>query len=170
MPGKRSASQSLCCKPRQVGVYRFHKCATSGGVTCFVDNDLQRELNNLRPPKQYTLRANVKKIIKEAQKGTLAQSSDPRYNPLAAPCASKPDVWELRWKLFGELYRMYYSEDGTRNPEFVALSFTHKITRNLTGAQIKNNQNAAISQAQSLYNRYKGINWGHTKGKCKNCI
>ncbi|PXY83592.1 hypothetical protein DKK73_05145 [Bifidobacterium asteroides] len=170
MPGKRLASQSLCCHPGPGGAYRFHKCVASGSVTCFVDNDLQRELNNLSMPKQYILQANVKKVIKEAKKGTLAQSTDTRYNPLAAPCASKPDIWELRWNIFGELYRMYYSEDGTRNPEFVALSFTHKITHNLTNAQIKTNQNAAIAQAQSLYDRYKGIHWGHAKSNCKHCM
>ncbi len=170
MPGKRLARLSLCCHPKHDGAYRFHKCVASGNITCFVDNDLQRELNNLSIPKQYVLQANVKKVIEEAKEGTLAQSTDTRYNPLAAPCAFKPDIWELRWNVFGELYRMYYSEDETRNPEFVALSFTHKITQNLTNAQIKNNQNAAISQAQSLYDRYKGINWGHAKSNCKHCI
>lgn len=169
MPTTRSATSSLCCNPGPY-VYRFHKCTTKNGVTCFVDDDLLGVLNNLSITKQYILKANMRKIIDEAKKGTLAQSSNPRYNPLAKPCATQPDIWELRWNIRGELYRMYYSEDGTRNPEFVALSFTHKITRHRTNTQIKNAQNKAIFTAQSLFNSYKSIQWGHTNKNCKYCI
>ena len=165
----RSARRSLCCNPGH-GLYRFHKCTAKGGITCFVDDDMDRVLNSLSITKQYVLRANVKTVIDKAKRGILNQSQNPRYNPLAEPCATQPDIWELRWNIRREPYRMYYSADGTRNHEFVALSFSHKITEGLTDSQIRDRQNDAISKAQSLFDRYEYIKWGHIDGNCKHCI
>lgn len=167
--GKRSAMSSLCCNPGS-SVYQFHMCTTAQGVTCFVDNEFKAVLASLTLIKQNTLISNVKQTIHNAKRGNLAQDRNYRYNPLAKPCASQPDIWELRWNLRGNLYRLYYSENGGRNPEFVALSFTRKITRKRTTTQIKYTQNQAISMAQSRFDRYQSIQWGHTGSNCKYCI
>ena len=167
MPGKRSAKSSLCYKPSS-HEYHFHKCTTANpnNTVCFVENDLNAISFGLTDFS--TLLPNLKLLIDDAKKGLLLEE-DPRFGPLVKPCATQPDVWELRWEIWGLHFRMYYSEDGNRIPEFVALSFTEKVTKGLSDDEIKNNQDEAIKIAQDRFDDYESLRWGHAEQECRYC-
>ena len=167
MPGKRSAKSSLCYKPSS-NEYHFHKCTTANpnSAVCFVDDELKAI--GLGLTDFSTLKNNVKLIIDDAKKGLLPKE-DPRFGSLIKPCATQPDVWELRWEIWGQHFRMYYAEDGNRIPEFVALSFTEKVTKGLSDDEIKNNQDEAIKIAQDRFDNYENLRWGHAEQGCQYC-
>lgn len=169
MPKKRSAKSSLCYK-QSSNEYHFHKCTTANpnNTVCFVEEDLNAMSYSLGLTDFSTLMNNVKLIIDDVKKGSLVKE-DPRFGPLVKPCATQPDIWELRWEIWDRHFRMYYSEDGDRIPEFVALSFTEKATEGLSDTQIKNNQNNAIATAQQRFNNYGSLRWGHAEQGCRYC-
>lgn len=169
MPEKRTAESSLCYKPPS-NEYHFHKCTTgnSNSPVCFVDDDIEAMRYRLGLVDFSVLMRNVKRVIDDVKKGSLSKA-DSRFDPLVKPCVTQPDIWELRWNIWGQHFRMYYSEDGDRIPEFVALSFTEKSTEGLSDDEIKNKQNKAIEAAQERFTDYEGLQWGHAESGCRYC-
>lgn len=169
MPEGRTSEVSLCYNPGK-SIYQFHKCVTANGATCFVENDIDAATISMSTPRRSIIKANIRKVINLAKKGELMQAQDPRFDSLAKPCATQPDIWELRWNMNGDLYRLYYSEDGTRNPEFVALSFKKKNTKGVDSDTIRSNQNSMIADAQNRFDAYKEMRWGHVNQNCGYCV
>lgn len=169
MPEKRAIESSLCYKPSS-NEYHFHKCATgnSNSPVCFVDNDIKAMSCRLGLTDFSVLIRNVKLVIDDVEKGSLPKT-DSRFDSLVKPCVTQPDIWELRWNIWGKHFRMYYSEDGGRIPEFVALSFTEKATEGLSDDEIKDKQNKAIETAQERFTDYEGLQWGHVESGCQYC-
>ena len=169
MPGKRSAKSSLCYKPSS-NEYHFHKCTTANpnSIVCFVENELNTMKFRLGLTDFMNLMNDVKLLIDDAKKGLLPKE-DPRFGSLVKPCATQPDIWELRWEGWDLHFRMYYAEDGNRIPEFVALSFTEKVTEGLSDDEIKKKQNEAIATAQERFNNYESLRWGHAEQGCRYC-
>lgn len=167
MDDKRTEGSSLCYRPSARG-YRFHKCNTSGNV-CFVNDDIEKETISLGSPWAYVLQAAVEAVIQAIKKGRLKRELDPCSDAVVKPCVTQPDIWELRWNVHSVLYRMYYSEDEGRSPEFVALSFVRKDIGGLSSAKIRKNQNRAIREAQKRFIAYMPNRWGHADGKCDYC-
>lgn len=170
--------QSICYKkankPRA-----FHKCTTQVKkhqkiVTCFVTSDINSILGN--PDNNYgyfdeiLIEGYIKGYVQRAKSGTLMKMQKTKYNTLASPCATHPDIWELRINVNNSLFRLYYSEDEKRNPEFVALAFQLKNTKGKTAQQIRKTQNKVIQDAKNRYNAYQSSKWGHFGTKCEYCI
>ncbi|WP_169172691.1 type II toxin-antitoxin system RelE/ParE family toxin [Bifidobacterium oedipodis] len=122
---------------------------------------------------RYAMLGAVLGLIHHAEQGDLdatdpipGQSSDPIHK-----IVSQPDIWELRWKIRGNPYRLYYAEDISEKPEFVGLSFVRKST-NGTSEEIRQWQNQDAAQAQERYRHAQPFQWGHTtkRKRCEYCF
>lgn len=166
MPSNK-ITRSICYKSA-TSPRAFHKCATRDGKCCFVDEDVDRVTINMTYYDDKDLRWLIKSYADHAKKGNL-QEVVTRYDKLATPCTTQPDIWELRIDRDRDLFRLYYSEDEKRTPEFIALAFEEKeISGN--NEEIRDTQNASIKEAQRRYNEYLPSQWGHVDRRCKFCI
>ncbi|MDF7663226.1 hypothetical protein PT282_00830 [Bifidobacterium sp. ESL0763] len=161
---QRKAADSICFTPAP-SPRAFHKCATA--VRCFLDDELESLCISLAPAKQHRFKGELKALCLEAAKGQLDYSD---YYPPLSPCATQPDIWELRYQLDDAPYRLYYSEDDKRTPEFVGLLLSKKAIDGYSSDEIKSLQNTAIADAQDRFNQYRNQTWGHASMACTFCV
>lgn len=162
-------TSSICYK-RTDTPRAFHECTSNNDTCCFVKNEIQAIETGLGYMRGIELQTAVAGFIDRAKKGRLLEMQEKEYDTLAVSCASQPDIWELRIECSGLLYRLYYSEDEKRDPEFVALAFQKKDIIGKSEEDIKAEQNQIMKRAQDRYTLYAHRKWGHTAVDCHYCI
>lgn len=162
-----NVAKSICYKSA-TSPRAFHKCATQNGECCFVDDDVNRVSIAMTYVDSKDLLWNIKVYVDLAKKGKL-QEIEAKYDKLATPCATQPDIWELRVNTDKDLFRLYYSENEQRTPEFIALAFEKKMISG-NSEEIRDAQNDSIKEAQRRYDAYSTSRWGHVDRGCKFCI
>lgn len=159
------------CYEHAVGHRTFHECTTANHTTCFVRNEIQQAMISLGHAPAVELKIRVKALIENAKNGTLHELESREHDILSKPCASQPDIWELRIRIKrGGLFRLYYSEKGNRDPVFIALCFQQKKTDGKSTNEIRLEQDKAIDLAQERFDSYSDINWGHIARGCTYCV
>lgn len=171
------AEQSVCFqlaeRPRL-----FHCCtsaAASARPNCYVKDELKRVAAADFPAAgaRYYMLGTILGLIRHAERGDLdaanpiqGQTSDPVHK-----IVSQPDIWELRWRIRGNPYRLYYSEDLSKRPDFVGLSFVRKQIDG-TPEEIRLRQNQDAAEAQDRYRYAEHFQWGHDTNnkRCKYCF
>lgn len=162
-----NVAKSICYKSA-ASPRAFHKCTTQNGGRCFVDDDVNRVSIAMSYYDSKLMRLRMKFYVELAKKGDL-QEAETKYIKLATPCATQPDIWELRINMDKNLFRLYYSENEQRTPEFIALAFENKTVSG-NNEEIRDAQNDSIKEAQRRYDAYSTSRWGHVDRRCKFCI
>lgn len=102
--------------------------------------------------------------VRAAGRGELVDSDR------LGPVRSRPELWELRWRLPGAgEYRMYHAEPGSR-PAMVGLAFHRKETDGLDADEIKRRQQGWMDRAARRMTDGSDARWGHVGRRCDECI
>lgn len=120
---------------------------------------------------QHRFVGELRTLMEKAACGDLDYPYDrPEDSPIT-PCATQPDIWELRYNVnSGKKYRLYYSESEGRSPELVALHVHEKIVENVSVDEMDDLQNSEMKKAQERYKLYAGSTWGHSMKRCNFCV
>lgn len=124
-----------------------------------VTDELLEAFDGLEGARRIERYAAIQQRLRAAAAGELFEEDDSDNGPPLKPVHRDPHLWEIRWCLDGQQWRLYHAEPGEAPGFLIGLRFHRKATDG-TEMQIRVWQNSHIDCATRRYDAGRTNMWG----------